>query len=266
MSQTQPDNLLLLLEAYSDAVRTIRVKGLTQSGAVIDLKLETTGDSELTSNTVAFPLDTLSISVIVDGTGIKRGNIYASLTVVEKGENRTDLIDVLTTGYVYDGRPLKWHWLSGGIIEGPGDGKGLTKFVIGTDPDAVATGNSGGDASETVPAQEKWELNAVKIVLTTSSTSNNREMMLIIKSSLGATFMEFPASTGDQTANTTITYYWIDGNPSLLSIFSSRSVLPLPRNLNLVEGEEIATNIIGKRMGDNITSVRYHIEKWIDPQ
>lgn len=263
-SLSKATRLRLLIESWSNSARTVRVKGFTWSGAVIDEKHTTNSDRSRATKVVNLPRDVISIVATIEATGVRRGECYVTLSMVEKGADKGDVIDVLTAGYVYDTRPIKWHWLSGGVIEGSTDGRGLIRMVTGTNPPAVATGDSGGMIIETVPAGARWKVHSVRFQIVTSGTGGNRIISLVFDDGTTIFYQIVTQTTiaGSATLNLTgaagIDEGWASTNTT-----PDEYPLHLPPQ-TLLQGWRMRTVVGGKMMADNLGPPYLIVEEWIE--
>lgn len=262
MSNPTADNLQLLIEAWSDAARTIRVKGITSSGAVIDKKVTTNSDpSNKKTDTVTFPPDTLSVVAFLTATGVERGRCYAAISVVEKGSAKDDSIDYLTTGYIYDNRPLKWHWLAGGIIEDSLAGQGYEKTVVSSNPPAVATGDSGGHLIETTENGVRWKLKSLILTIDTSATTANRKLILLIDD--GTNIIYRGINLANLTASLAASVQYtseVERSSTLLD--GTAAYVPMRETIMLAGYRFRTTGSL--KMGDNIAVPIYQVTQYLE--
>ena len=150
-----------------------------------------------------------------------------------------------------------------GTDESSLDGQGALRFVEGTNPSAVTTGNSGGESDESVPTGARWRLMAYQIKFVTSATSNNRTLRLVIKDTSNNKFWFVPSIIA-QTASNTVEYVYYGGAQLMSAVSSQTLTIPIPINNILPAGTQIDTDTAGKRMGDNYSSPFIQVMEWID--
>lgn len=254
----------IMLETHGSQGNALRVRGHTFSGAVLDFKVTTTSDRTHKTSIIPLPADLMSLIVSIVTGGAKRGEAFMTVSIIEQGEDLQDKVAVLCNGYVYDSHPLTWHWQAGGIYEHMTDGKGKLRKVTGTNPSAVATGDTGGEITEAVPTNARWKIHSVRFQIVTSATVGDRVVQLTFDDGTDEFYrtvdqIVIPAST---TINITASEGLDDGWSST-DTTPDEHVLRLPKN-HLHEAWRMLTEVSNKKMGDNIGAPIMMVEEWLE--
>lgn len=139
--------------------------------------------------------------------------------------------------------------------------KGNIRSIIGTNPPAVATGDSGGESTEAVPTNAKWRLISYRIRLTTSATVSNRYAAVEVRDA-SANIMCILPSVVAQAASTGRTHFWgssYNNNQVAATGFTES----FPSDLILRQGYTLHTNSLLK-MGDDLAAPAMLVEEWIE--
>jgi hypothetical protein len=181
-----------------------------------------------------------------------RGQTFVQVEIVRGSGNAAIGVHQLTGGYISG---LGWLGWPMARQDGPSEGPGVLRSIVGTDPAA------GSQILETVPTLARWRLQAIRFGLTTSAAVGNRTVRLTLDDGANTfTRMEAPSL---QAPSTTVQYTWFAG--AVAQGFVTADVLmPLPSPCMLQGGYRIGTGVNGFDAGDDFTPPRYVVEEWIN--
>lgn len=126
----------------------------------------------------------------------------------------------------------------------------------------IATPAAGAQAAQVVPDGQIWELESVRIVLTTDATVANRTVNVAIYNSAGTATL-WTGSDILHTASQGATYYFApSARQSASFAIGGFAVSPLPYPITLTSGDEIRTRTINMQAGDQLSSItiRYRVK------
>lgn len=141
------------------------------------------------------------------------------------------------------------------------DGRGALKTVTGTNPPGVATGDSGGEISESVPVNARWVLIGVQTVLVTSATPAVRRINLVLDD--GTDIISGGSAHVTQNQSLNYRYIWQDNYPNVPTgltdlIFNNLATTPLST------GYRIRSSTTNLKMGDNYGAPILYVEEWLE--
>lgn len=194
----------------------------------------------------------LSIAATLN-TSSATQNMWAQL-VISRGNPVGGVISqVLCEGYATNTRAISWPT---GVNTDPVNGVGAIRSITGTIP------APGVDISETVPANAKWRLAAVRFRLTTSAVVGVRVVMLIITDGTNTVY-NMAVNIG-QAASAVVEYNYADGM-ALTSNSVSQQDCPLPRQLFMMPNWKLTTLTSAIQVGDQFSLFQYVVEEWLLP-
>lgn len=241
-------NLRLVIEAWSNAARTVQVSGISKN-SIISGGLVTNADRSVATANVRIGEFPIFLAVRTTATSVRRGELYVRVSL-QAAETR---IAVLAAGYVTDERGLSFP---NGKIESSVEGPGLIRSILGTDPAA------GVEISETVPTNARWRLLAIRFTFVTDATAATRAVTLVMTH--GASNEINAHNGGTQTASVTQNYNFANGYPLNTLGTSGMSLAVLPTRLLLPQAGTITTVTTALQAGDNFSAPSLLVEEWIE--
>jgi hypothetical protein len=159
---------------------------------------------------------------------------------------------VLCAGYLSQACPLSWP---GAVLQRPTDGAGIRRGIVGTTPAA------GADISETVPANTRWQLLALRASLTTAVAAANRFPGFKIFVNGSVTFLAH--ANAAQVASTTDAYSIGIGLPFYSDTIGG-FIIPFPTLVILNSGDLINSDTVAIQAADQWTAPVYEVIEWTD--
>jgi hypothetical protein len=144
----------------------------------------------------------------------------------------------------------------GSPVRGPLEGPGTVRTISGTTPGA------GAEISETVPTGARWELIALRAVLTTAVAVANRLPRFTFDDGL-TTFYNTPC-TNAHVASTTIGYQLLPGAAQQYTDSISNSFEVVPANLRLLGTWRIRSLTNSLQAADQWSAVVYAVREWLE--
>ena len=240
----------LQIESWSNAARTLLVRGATDGGPFAESH---TTNSDRSRATDTFELHGLPTKLQVNPSAgpVRRGECYVRVTLLLDGEP----VQRLSAGYLTDSKTMSWP---PGVFEAFTDGPGLIRILTGTNPAA------GAEITETVPTNAKWRLKSVSFSLVADATVVNRTIGLALDD--GATTYMLITAGAVQTAGQTKFYNYISGYPERETAFDGQAYIrtPLPPNLDVFQGWRFRTATISLQAGDDLSAASFVVEEWIE--
>lgn len=238
----------ILVQSYSNAARTVQVRGFSNSEQ-ITFDHTTNSDRSLASSSFNVNDVPTMLTVIASATGVKRGELFVKVFLRAEGV----IIGCLGSCYVTDAQPLVFPF---GKVEGSLDGPGLIRTVTGTDQAA------GTELSETVPTGVVWSLLNLQVTLVCSATVANRSPQLKFDDGTNVFYIADPAQAVG--ASSTVTYGIALGLGR-----SGRTVQQetwnTPATIKLGAGYRIKTATQSFQVGDDWSTPFLEVEEWIRP-
>lgn len=242
--------------SYNDAPLHIKARVLTPQGTIqTSYWLHTPTNTRALATTYHDLAEgwLLHVEVLAGSMGYRRGHCFVRVTI-QRGQGPVGLIHgLLITDYITSTGGLVWP---GGLIRSSVDGPGLIRMVGGVDP------APGAEVQFTVPANARWRLQSVRLVLVTDATAVNREADLVIDDGVNLLLIIEPPAL--QGANGTRGYNYGADFPSLNAL-TQEFLIPLPVGLILLGGYRIRTVTAAIVAGDNYGPARLLVEEWIEP-
>ena len=238
--------MTLQVQCWSDAARTVTVRGFTRHGFISHDHV-TNSDRSVSTTTFELQDFPLSFQVATTSAPVRRGSLFTRITLQMGGFN----VACLAAGYITDDQlPSYPH-------EGPYksiEGYGLIRSITGTNPAA------GVEISETVPTNARWRLLAMAATYVADATVATRAPMLVFDD--GTTeYMRIVPGVGI-TASQTIICTWGDvGDDSSTTGVLGMSVLP--NKIFLPQAHRIRTVTNNLQAGDNWGAPQLLVEEWI---
>ena len=238
----------LFVESYSNAVRTVQVRGLTKNEVIIADHV-TAGDRSLVAMSHPITYLPLSLTVRTAQTSVSRGECYVKVSLRVEGV----VVALLFSGYVTDAGTQAYP---GGKIESSVEGPGLIRSITGTDPAA------GVEISETVPTGARWRLISLTTIFVADATVASR--LAVLTPTDGANILLRSPGGSSITASQTVRISWGDfgarDSNTINGFLGAVGSL-----LYLMAGSVIATVTSSIQAGDNYGAPQMLVEEWIEP-
>lgn len=183
---------------------------------------------------------------------VRRGQCFVQVGISRGGTLVSELSTVLISGYVTGDGLLAWP---GGLLRDSVDGLGMLRSVTGTNPAA------GAQVSETVPANTRWLLRALRVALVTSAVVAVRRLHVIIDD--GAT-TQLEVTAGDTQAASLTQLYHVGSWGYAPALADTIAVVPLPPDVYLLQGWRIRTTLTLGDVGDDFGAPQMLVEEWIE--
>lgn len=168
--------------------------------------------------------------------------------------------DITLSGSILTGRTLPGAWT--GTDESNMAPPGNYRWITGTDPAAMLTGNTGGVTTETVPTNGVWRVHTWHQQLVCSATVATRTFQLDYDDGNGTA--DWSLAVGDTiVASETEDYYFAISMIDLTTARLTDLMTPLPAVAYLIQAHEITTTNDTGRMADNMGPPHYRIEEWL---
>ncbi len=238
--------LELRIDMQADTAATLLISGITREGS-FTYKATTPATSLITTQTFGLSDVPIMITVKDAANALEQGSAFVTLSLLVNG----DIVQQLTSGYIYAQKALSWPNTQQVDLR-PGGGK-LSNFV-GSDPAA------GAEISETVPNGEVWKIKNMQTFLTTNATVGTRRPKFIIAPPVGPAHYLFAAF--DQTASTGFAYIIEALGNEQDEVDGDIIKVLMPNEIIAPAGTVISTEINGGTVGDNWTPLKIGYEKY----
>lgn len=241
-------SLDLMVESYSNATRTLQIRGMSQEQA-ISADITTSSDRSLITSIIDITNVPITLTARTTARGVKKGELYIKVSLRVDGV----VVALLMAGYVAETHKIAYP---GGFFEGSIDENGLMRTILGTDPAA------GVEILETVPAGARWKLKAFNCALSTDATVANRYPRIQITDGTNIIWEEDPPTA--QTASLTQNF---NTGPSTIrtAVAIANKIWALPSEMTLEAGYQIKTATISLQAGDNWGVPKITVEEYINP-
>ncbi len=248
---------LQVLFATPSVVMTlnVNVQQLLTTGEVVTIREQAVLAQVQTMQDFFFDLaEGFLLSATVDPTslGLRRGLLFAQLSLFRGTATDPHDVLVLVSDYLVSEWPLGWP---GSPLREPTDGRGFSFVRIGVDPAA------GVEIVETVPTETQWMLQGISFTLVTDATAVTREVVLTFDDGANV-YARVPDSTG-QAAGLTRTYNYGAGGELIVGVVSTGRSFALPR-IRQIAGHRFRTVTQNLQAGDNLSAPVYIVEQWLN--
>lgn len=238
----------LFIESFSNAARTLQVRGFTLNEQII-ADHTTNSDRSLATSTVPLTGIPIFLTVTLPTAGVSRGECYVRISVRVEGV----VVAILGAGYVSDTGTIVFP---GGKVESSIEGPGLIRSITGTNP-PVNT-----NISETVPTGARWKLLSMQFTLITDANAADRLVQVVLTD--GSNILQRLNNQTLQTANQTVLQTLGLGIGEVIEL-SGVEVIPAPGQILLGAGFVISTVTFNIQAGDNYSAPQLLVEEWIEP-
>lgn len=236
----------LLIESWSNAARTVELRGYTQYGT-FEHDHTTNSDRSRAESTLALPDIPLMVQASPSVPPVRRGECYVRITLRMGGMP----VGRLSAGYLTDSKTMTYP---AGVFEGFTEGAGYVHLVEGTNPLA------GEQVIELVPENCRWRLISMMVRLVTDATVADRVVGLLLDNGVQV-FARQDAKTA-QTASMTVYYYWGEG--LLVEETGMQWTEPLPVGIILPENYRLRVFATNFQTGDDYGPPAFLVEEWIE--
>ncbi len=244
-----------LYNSLASATFKVVARVLDSSGVlrVVEQTLTTTSDRTQQVTRLRIPSGYLvSAAVIATAQTPRRGQAWAVISLESTMPDGDLALMPLAQGYVTADSALLWPGRGyGDSVEGPG----ILLSVAGTNPAA------GAEITETVPANARWYLRALRATLVTDATVATRTVNFIIDD--GTTTLVLLASAPTQAASLTYNYNVRYAGFSS-GLIGTDNFIPSPFELVLFQGWRFRTSTTNLQAGDNWGAPQMEVEEWIE--
>lgn len=183
------------------------------------------------------------------------GQCYAVVSIVRGTSGNVLELSTISEGYVTAKQRLGGPF---GLQQSCPEGGGALRVIAGATPGA------GAEIAETVPANTRWDLIALKFSFLTAVAVANRVVRLAFDDGVN-TFWQVSTAT-NQAASTNVTYAAGQGTPFFAFAADSFDLLPLPDNLTIGPGMRWRTVTSALQAADQYSSVFYLVRERIEGQ
>lgn len=225
------------------------------SGDIIEyaVTVNPTSDRAVTAGNQHFGAGFLLSCVATLASGsANRGQCYVRAQVQRSTGTPAVKLHNVVGGYLSDDYSPSFPY---GKIEGPLEGSGALRSILGSDPAA------GVEISETVPTGARWRLRAMRAVLTTDITIASRYPEIVVDD--GTTvFFRSPSSAliiADRAIGVSVL-----SNANFNYALSTDIDIQIPADLQLLAGWRVRTSTFGIVAGDNWAAPQMLVEEWIE--
>ena len=239
--------LSIQISTQGGVTTPLHIRGFTKSGP---FSFRHTPTDDFANAETIFRIHDFPIYINVEpaGSGLVQGDIFANLFLLING----DIALRYCTGWVYEKSALAWP-LGQAIDRLPGGGKVMT--VAGSNPAA------GVQASVTVPANQIWKVNGVRVTLVTDATAATRWPHIQITD--GTTVLYETIPPDGQTASLTREWYFNNVGAERNSGDATVRTGHIPADLILPAGYVVKTAFDQFQAGDNFGAITLHIGRFI---
>lgn len=194
----------------------------------------------------------LAISLTANTDSTMRG-CFGQI-IISRGQPNIGVISqVLASGFCCSTLAISWP---SGVNTNNVDCAGNIRNITGTTPAA------GAEISESVPANARWLLISIRLLLTTTATAGNRQ--IVIRITDGVTiFYEGEAASAMPPSTALAAVFAAGGVSKAAALVVSTNPLPSPLILN--QAWQIKTLTGSIAAGDQYSAPQYAVEEWFTP-
>lgn len=185
----------------------------------------------------------------------KIGECFVIVQLIRGFSGATIVVGELLADYVTARQAVAWP---GSPIRSSIEGGGCIKTFEGTQPAA------GADIFETVPDNTRWELIAVRAVLTCSSTAANRKAQLFIRDQVAGSYAAGFTRFVSASANQQHFHYWGRSVDEVNVQTENWWAIPLPHDVILLATHQVRIFALAMQAGDQWTAPFLHVREWLE--
>lgn len=194
----------------------------------------------------------LSVTVNTPTAAVRKGQMFANISLVRGTSAAPLFVYDLTEGYVVAGNDIGWPFVDSLTSV---DGEGFVKSAQIGNPAA------GADWSGAVPVGVRWRFQSITAQLVTSGVAGNRVVTLQVKDSGGNLMASIPPLNA-QIAGQTVIYTWADSFPLTLS--QGNALAPLPANMKVFQQWTVGVSTTNKDVGDQWSNISLNVQEWLE--
>lgn len=238
----------LFVESFSNATRTIELRGLTKNEQ-IGHDHTTNNDRTLATSAIGISEIPLFLTARTAETSVSRGETYVKVSL---RVNQT-VVALLFAGYVTDaGAPI----FPGGEIRSSVEGPGLIRSITSTNPAANV------EIVETVPTGARWRFISLNVNYVTDATGGNRTPTLNFDD--GTTIFLQARINASVTASITATITAAAYGER--AITANLFTFMTPPRIFLAAGFRVRTaGSFGISASDDYDAPQLLVEEWLEP-
>lgn len=255
----ESDGLRLTVVASVSARVHVHYRMRTRAGVILSNVYTASPTFDRVINEFEFTIGAgYLLNVTVSSSGVSDppyGSMWASLRALHGRGASATVVATLVQGYITREHERAWP---GSTLQAAREGAGYVYTRVGTNPAAGAT------IAETVPDNARWELQSLRIILTTDATVANRQIVIILGDAIRTLLQIIGSAT--QPASTTYTYECAQGMPFTGALAQTIVPLPLPRAFELGPTDRILVGGFNLQAGDDFAAPVLRIREWLDPQ
>lgn len=248
LSWVKSQKLDLFIESFSNAARTVQVRGYSETEQIVADHV-TSADRSLATSVVQLTEPPIALTLRTLETSVSRGECYVKVSLRAEGV----VIALLAAGYVTDAGTQAWP---NGKIESSVEGRGLIRLITGTNPAA------GVEISETVPTGARWRIISFRFTFLTDATVANRQPRIALDD--GTSIYYRQANSTVHGASLSFSYNALGSSAGNMATGADLSLI-LPLLHILMAGHKITTVTALLQAGDNFDAPSYVVEEWIEP-
>jgi len=238
----------LFIESWSNAVRTVLIRGFTIHGT-LSFNHTTNGDRSRATDAFRLPEFPVMIQASPEAVPVRRGELYVRITLRLGGFP----VGRLSAGYLTDSKTITWP---PGVFEHFVSGLGLLRSITIPNPGA------GNEISETVPTNTVWHVRGMMFGFVTDATVATRRVTVQFDDG-GLRFIRTRAAQ-TQAASQDLTYSLTEGVGGEDTIGQGGNQIHLPSNIRLFQGWRIRTLTDNMQAGDYYRDIQLYVEEWIE--
>lgn len=225
---------------------TVFIRGMTREG-LFNFRFVPTGGASIETRTFAIPDIPIFMSIHEDGIAAKPGGTYISVNL----RANNNILHQLVGGFLETQKALTWPSTNGMDMV---PGRGEIETMLSANPAA------GAEATIEVPVNEMWRIRAISIQLVTDANVADRRVHFTVNTSVAPSINFF--GSADQTAGQTRNYTAAIFGHIPDELDDDDILLPLPTELWVEGGFDIATETTNLQATDNFGIMSVHIERF----
>lgn len=247
-SWIKSQSLDLFVESFSNAARTVQVRGFSEAEQILG-NHTTNSDRSLATSVIQISEIPLNLTLRTVETDVQRGECYVKVSLRAEGV----VIALLCAGYISEaGTPA----YPNGKIESSIEGPGLLRSITGTNPAA------GVEISETVPTGALWRFISLKASYNPDATVATRQPRLNFDD--GANIYMQSGVGGQPTASSNQVFTWANFGAEDNSAGTANTQC-IPSDIYLPAGHRVITVTTSIQAGDEWSAPQFAVEEWIQP-
>lgn len=191
--------------------------------------------------------------VFVSGASPSLGQTFVVVEIVRGTGANAIALQTIAAGYVTAKQPLAFPTST--VINSLDTG-GALRSITGTQPAA------GAELLETVPTGARWQLLALRVLLTTNATAGNRQLLLYVDD--GTTRLPSFPSVGVVAPSTAGGFEFAAGSTAIANIAGQNPPGLIPTGIYLGAGYRIRSTTVSLAAGDQYGAPQYLVREWLE--